>query len=156
MKRHGVLQGRYGQFGFSLLELLVVLGILAIGLALVAPSFNRARSALVVRTAAYELASHLRVARAAANTQSVQHVLVFDYAARRYWAEGVVAPRLLPQSILVDVVVPESEQIGRTSRIRFLPDGSASGGKVVLKDGKASWAVFVDWLSGDIRVLSGS
>jgi general secretion pathway protein H len=148
-------QGRKGEFGFSLLELLVVLGILALALVLVAPSFNRARSALAVRSAAYELANHLRATRAAANAQSVQRMLVFDQTARRYWAEGV-PPRVLPQSVRVGLVVPESEQVGRTARIRFLPDGSASGGKIVFQDGKAAWSVVVDWLSGDVRVVSGS
>ncbi len=148
-------RGRKGELGFSLLEVLVVLGILAVALALVAPSFNRARSALAVRGAAYELAAHLRATRAAANAQSIQKMLVFDQTTRRYWAEGV-PPRVLPQSVRVGLVVPESEQVGRTARIRFLPDGSASGGKIVLQDGKATWAVVVDWLSGDVRVLSGS
>jgi general secretion pathway protein H len=148
-------RGRKGEFGFSLLEVLVVLGILAVALTLVAPSFTRARSALAVRNAAYDLAAHLRAARAAANAQSIQKVLVFDQTTRKYWAEGV-APRVLPQSVRVGLVVPESEQVGRTARIRFLPDGSASGGKIVLQDGKATWAVVVDWLSGDVRVFSGS
>ncbi len=145
-----------GQSGFSLVELLVVLGIVAVGLALVAPSFNRVRSALVVRGAAYELAAHLRAARVAASSKSVPQVLVFDRAAGRYWGEGVVAPRMLPPSVVLDLLVPKSEQIGRTDRVRFLPDGSASGARIILKDGASSWAVLVDWLSGDVRVQSGS
>ena len=144
------------ELGFSLVELLVVLAILGVALALVAPSFNRARSALAVRSAAYELAAHLRSARAAASSQSVHRMLVFDHVNRRYWAEDVVPPRVLPQSIRVGLAVPDGELVGRTARIRFFPDGSASGGKIVLQDGKTTWAVVVDWLSGDVRVLSGS
>jgi general secretion pathway protein H len=144
------------QLGFSLLELLLVLGILAVALAVVAPSFNRARSTLTIRTAALELASHLRAARAAASAQSVQKVLVFDPVTRKYWTEGAVHPRTLSQSVQMSLIVPDSERIDRTVRIRFLPDGSASGGSIILQDGKAYWNVVVDWLSGDVRVLSGS
>jgi general secretion pathway protein H len=147
----------HGQAGFTLLELLVVLGILAVGLAFIAPSFDRARSALIVRSTAYELAGHLRAARAAAHAHSVEHVLIIDRAGRQYWANGVVARRSLPRSILMHLVVPESERIGPSGgRIRFLPDGSTSGARVVLKDGKTGAAVLVDWLSGDVRVRVGS
>lgn len=156
MTKAGPANQRSSQSGFSLLELLVALSILAVGLALVVPFFNRTRSALIVRGAAYEIAGQLRAARASANSKSVQRIMVFDLAARRYWGEGVVGSRVLPQSIAFDLAVPESEQSGRTGRIRFLPDGSASGGRVILRDGKESWVVLVDWLSGDVRVLAGS
>jgi general secretion pathway protein H len=145
-----------GQSGFSIVELLVVLAVMAIGLALAAAALNRARSALVVRGAAYELAGHLRSVRAAATRQSIQRAFVFERAAHRYWAEGIVAPRTLPPSVLLDLQVPESERIGRDGWVRFLPDGSASGARIVLKSGASSWAVLVDWLSGEVRVQPGS
>lgn len=147
---------RTGQLGFTLLELLVVLGILALGAALVVPAMNRARLGVMVHSTAYELAANLRTARAAAQAASAEHTLTLDLTRRQYWAEGVVAPRRLPQSIAVDLTVPESERVGATTgRIRFFPDGSSSGARLVLRDGRSTASVFVDWLDGDVRVRLG-
>lgn len=139
------------ELGFTLLELLVVLGLLALGLALVAPSLGGARSGLVVRSTAYELATNLRAARGAARATNVDHALTIDLAQRQYWAEGVVGPRPLPRGIVVEVTVPESERMARTAgRIRFFPDGSASGGRLVLQDKRSIAVIVVDWLNGDV------
>jgi general secretion pathway protein H len=65
---------------------------------------------------------------------------------------GVTAPRRLPDQIRVDLWVPESERAGTSGRVRFFPDGSASGARLMLQDGRSSMAVSVDWLNGDVRV----
>jgi general secretion pathway protein H len=142
-----------GQLGFTLLELMVVIGILALAVAIVAPSLNRARQGLMVRSAAYELAAGLRAARAAAQTGNRVQVVTLDLAGRRYWAEGVVGPRTLPASVAVELAVPDSERLGASAgRVRFFPDGSASGARVVLNDGRRAASVLVDWLNGDVRI----
>lgn len=142
-----------GQLGFTLLELMVVIGILALALAIVAPSLNRARLGLMVRSAAYELAAGLRAARAAAQAGNSEQVVTLDLARRRYWAEGVVAPRTFPANVAVELAVPESERLGASAgRVRFFPDGSASGARVVLSDGRQAASVLVDWLNGDVRI----
>ena len=144
------------QLGFTLMELLVVLGILALCLTLVVPALNRARLGVMVRSAAYELAAHLRSARAAARAVNVEHILTMDLAQRQYWAEGVVGRRQLPHGIAVDLTVPESERIrAGAGRVRFLPDGSSSGATFVLKDARSTASVLVDWLSGDVRIQLG-
>lgn len=148
-----VSQGRRAdQSGFTLIELLVVLGIMALALAIAAPSLHRARSGPVVRSAAYELAGALRSARAASQLGNVEHVLTIDVARRRYWAHGVAPVRQLPEQVLVDLWVPDSERVGGGGRVRFFPDGSASGARVVLQDHQTRTAVFVDWLDGSVRV----
>ncbi len=139
--------------GFTLLELLVVLGLLALALAIVAPSLGRARLGVMVRSTAYELAANLRASRAAARSTSIEHVLTIDLAQRLYWAEGVVGQRRLPHGVAVDVTVPQSERITASAgRIRFFPDGSASGARLVLHDGRSTTSIVVDWLTGDVRL----
>jgi general secretion pathway protein H len=145
-------RGESTQSGFTLIELLVVLGMLALALAVVAPSLHRARSGPVVRSAAHELAGTLRAVRAATQISNVEHVLTIDVAGRQYWAEGVAPRRQLPEQVHLDLWVPDSERIGTSGRVRFFPDGSASGARVVLQDAQSSTAVFVDWLNGDVRV----
>jgi general secretion pathway protein H len=145
-----------GQRGFTLVELVVALGIVALGLALAVPSFNRARAGLTLRNAAYALAANLRDARTAAQAGNVEHALVLDLGRRQYWVEGVVAPRGLPPALAVELTVPQSERLGEAAgRVRFLPDGASSGARIVLNDGKATASVSVDWLSGDVRVHLG-
>lgn len=142
-----------GRHGFTLLELLVVMGLLALALTIVAPSLNRLRLGVAVRSAAYELAAHLRSARAAARETNKERVLTIDVEGRRYWAEGIVAPRQLPQSVALDLTVPASERVGaNAARVRFFPDGSTSGARVVLDDGRSSATIRVDWLTGDVRL----
>jgi hypothetical protein len=36
--------------------------------------------------------------------------------------------------------------------MRFFPDGSASGGKIVLRESSRTATVFVNWLNGDVEV----
>jgi general secretion pathway protein H len=149
--------------GFTLLELMVVIGILALAAAIVAPSLGRARQGLAVRSTAYALAADLRAARAAAQATNMERVLTVDLAGRRYWAEGVVGERTLPSHVTVELAVPESERAGGeagpgsgSGRVRFFPDGSASGARVVLSDGRSAASVLVDWLNGDVRIELGS
>lgn len=138
--------------GFTLVELLVVLAVLALALAVVAPSLLRARAGPVARSAAFELAGTLRDVRAAAQTSNVERLITIDVARRQYWAEGATARRQLPDHIRLDLWVPESERLGGGGRVRFFPDGSASGARLELQDDKTRSTVSVDWLSGDVRV----
>ena len=49
--------------------------------------------------------------------------------------------------------LPAAERVSANAgRVRFFPDGSASGGKVVLREGGRIATVFVNWLNGDVQV----
>lgn len=142
------------QTGFTLVELLMVLAILAMALAIAAPSISRSRGQLVLRSTAYELAGHVRSTRAAAQVSNMEHALTIDPAQRSYWSQGVVAPRSL--AVDVRVMVPESERLGTVAgRIRFFPDGGTSGARIVLGDHSGTAVVLIDWLTGSVRVQWG-
>jgi general secretion pathway protein H len=144
---------RTGELGFTLLELIVALGIMALGLAVVFPYFNASRAGYQLRAAAYDVATQLRDARAAAQARNVDQAFIIDVGKRRTWIEGGALPRALSPRLAVDVEVPAAEQLGANLvRVRFFADGSASGGKLTLRDGVRRATVTVNWLTGEVRI----
>jgi general secretion pathway protein H len=61
--------------------------------------------------------------------------------------------RPLPRHFAMTLDIPTSEQVGANAgRVRFFPDGSASGGRIVLREGGRTATVSVSWLTGDVDV----
>ena len=140
--------------GFTLLELLVAISILALVLVVVAPLATRTRAGMELRSTAFDIASRLRNARAAAQTSNAEQALVIDVGVRQLWMEGQQAPRRpLPRRFGMDLDIPIAERVGANAgRMRFFPDGSASGGKVVLREAGRIATVSVNWINGDVQV----
>ena len=153
MTRRAETYWRQGEQGFTLLELILALGIMALGVAVVFPFFNASRAGYQLRAAAYEIASQLREARAAAQARNVDQAFMIDVGNRRMWIEGHDARRSLSARLAVDVEVPIAEQLAANLvRVRFFADGGASGGNFLLRDGGRQAIVTVNWLTGDVRV----
>ena len=153
MTRRPPGSARQHELGFTLLELIVALGIMALGVAVAFPFFDRSRSGYQLRAAAYDVATQLRDARAAAQARNADQAFMIDVGNRRTWIEGYAVRRPLPPGLAVDVEVPGAEQLAANLvRVRFFADGSASGGKLVLRDGARRATVTVNWLTGDVRV----
>jgi general secretion pathway protein H len=131
---------RHGQprddAGFTLIELIVALGIMALGVAVAFPYFQGTRAGYQLRASAYEIAGQLRDARATAQARNIDQAVILDVGNRRMWLDGSEVRRALSPRMIVDVEVPAAEQLAASVvRMRFFADGSASGGKVVLRDG---------------------
>src|SRR5262245_25397578 len=153
MMRPAPTSPRAGEQGFTLLELIVALGIMALGLAVVFPYFNASRAGYQLRAAAYDVATQLRDARAAAQARNLDQAFIIDVGNRRTWIEGGAAPRVLSPRLAVDVEVPGGEQLAADLvRVRFFADGSASGGKLTARDGARRATITVNWLTGDVRI----
>jgi general secretion pathway protein H len=146
-------RARRSEQGFTLFELIIALGIMVLGVALVLPLVNRSRAGYELRAAAYDIATQLRDVRAAAQMRSMDQAIIIDVGNRRIWMEGAETRKFLPAGVAVDVEVPVAEQLGdKTVRVRFFPDGSSSGGKLLLREGARQAAVTINWLNGDVRV----
>jgi general secretion pathway protein H len=142
----------WGQ-GFTLIELIVALGIMALGVSVALPYFQGTRAGQHLRASAYEIAGQLRAARATAQARNIDQAVILDVASRRMWLDGSETRRALPPRMAVDVEVPVAEQLAAdVVRVRFFADGSASGAKLVLRDGGRRATVSVNWLTGDVRV----
>jgi general secretion pathway protein H len=126
--------------GFSLLEMVVVLAILAMAAALIAPRAAAWRDDMRIEQAARDLATGLRAARAAAIHANREAVFVLDGVTGRYWSDVAPAPKALPKRVSAMDGVPRT--------IRFFPDGGTSGGTLRLSEANRIAVIQVDSLSG--------
>jgi general secretion pathway protein H len=142
--------GRVG--GFTLIELLVSLAILGLALTLIAgykPPWSRG---LGLQATAGELAAGLRLARSEAILSNRPVLFDLDLIGHRYRI-GTGTPRLLPADLSLELLTISGETLnGREGDIRFNPDGSSTGGRISLADGRRRIGVGVDWLTGRVSV----
>jgi general secretion pathway protein H len=133
--------------GFTLLELLIVLGILGLTVALAVPVFSRAMPGIELRTSARAVAAELRASRSHALTINDEVAVAVD-------VEGRTVGRLaLDPDIGVGLFTAAEEVTERgVGRIRFYPDGSSTGGRIRLVAGAGKYDVDVDWISGAVTV----
>jgi general secretion pathway protein H len=138
--------------GFSLIELLVVLAVMGFVLVLIVGYRAPWSSGLSLEGTAAELASNLRLARSQAIADNRAVAFALDLAGHRYRVGGN-PPRNLPPKLSVGLLTINGEQRSATfGDIRFNPDGSSTGGRIILADGGRRVAVGVDWLTGRVTV----
>ncbi len=139
--------------GFTLLELLVVISLLAMALAVVPPILTSATATAELKGAARELASALRHARSRAIARSQDTALTLNVRTRRYRVTGTQRQHTLPADVEFKVYGAASESPDEdTGGIRFFADGSSTGGRISLARGARTLAVEVDWLLGRVSI----
>lgn len=139
------------QAGFTLFELLIVLVILGAMLGLVVTHGPPRSQGLRTRAAAGALASALRSARATAIARANDVAVAIDAKRHRFAVDGGKAIPLDPE-MEISVLPPALPAPDGVRLIRFSPDGSATGGAVVLGAGRARLRVDVEWLTGKVAV----
>lgn len=138
--------------GFTLIELVVVLAILGLALALVTVKGAPVSPVTHARAAARELAAALRAVRAEALMSNQSEWFTIDVA-RRLYRSGQQAPQSLPSDLSFGLLTSDDEVIADSvGRLRFDPDGGASGGRITITGGGRVWWVGVDWLSGRVSM----
>jgi general secretion pathway protein H len=141
------------QRGFTLLELLVVLTIVAVVLVFVPGFLLRGQPGLDVDVAARALADALRQARSDAVLQNREQLFALDVEERLFRVGGQRAPVQIPRGIEITFQTARSEAISeKIGQIRFFPDGSATGGRIGLALDGQGVEVVVDWLTGLVSV----
>jgi general secretion pathway protein H len=135
--------------GFTLVELLVVMGIM--GLILTGVLAAKPKTAATrVAVAAREVAATLQLARTQAMASNAETVVRIDVERRQFGVAGSM--HALPRGMTVAMTVAETERIADSGGMRFYPDGQSSGGEIVLMlEGRAS-RIAVNWLTGEPRL----
>jgi type II secretion system protein H len=137
--------------GYTLVELLTVIAILALMTTVTSYYLFRRERPFGLQIAARELASCLRQAHAKAIATGQPVAVSVDLEKRRFACPGKTG-QFPPQSrILFRTVASESIR-ERTASIRFLSDGTATGGNIFLEERGQVWKVRVNWLSGEVRL----
>jgi general secretion pathway protein H len=163
--------------GYTLLELLVVLIIISLVSALVAPKLAGSLGSLNFKTASKKLSASLRYARSQATSEKITYGALLQMEKNRLLI--IADPPVQPES-LDEILSDEQEQIDRASLVYelpseikiekavsidgevatdglfcifFFPSGGSSGGRVELTNAKGRRSnITVDFITGSVKI----
>lgn len=144
--------------GFTLIELIVALSIAVLALGAAPMALGRMYDTMQYRSTVRDMLSELKATRLQAVRSGKPSVFTVDLDSRRFGAGSDPVHRI-PTKLKVRAIVADAEvdAQGRAG-IRFYPDGSATGGSIVLeRAGGGGVRLRVDWLLGRVsqEVLGG-
>ncbi|TMQ21761.1 MAG: prepilin-type N-terminal cleavage/methylation domain-containing protein [Candidatus Rokuibacteriota bacterium] len=137
--------------GFTLLELIVTMAIVAVVVGLTIPAVGRFTEGIRVRAEVAGFSALLRHARERAIVSQKPQAVVVDAAAHRISVRAggpdgeVRETRALPERLTVEATPPPA------LTVRFEPQGGSSGGDFRLASGAITYRVTVDALTGRVR-----
>lgn len=141
--------------GFTLLETLLVVALLALAAALAAAAVSGGFRGMELRSTAKEMAAQLRYTRARAIATGQPQRFIVDPGARTWTApngrDGEIPRRLSVEFTGAREVEPAEGQ----GAIQFFPDGAATGGRITLALDDAAWKIDVAWLTGEVTLSRG-
>ena len=143
--------------GFSLLEILLVLVLVAAASLLAMMAFSGGMRGMQLRSGAKDLAAQMRFTRAVAISSGMRQDFVIDPDARS-WRGANGRSGSLPDVEEVVFTGASTAQFAdiqgedTAGVIRFFPDGAATGGRVRLAVNGGGWNVDVAWLTGEVRL----
>jgi general secretion pathway protein H len=141
--------------GFTLIEVVCVLAIIALLAALVLPAIPRATPNARLEAYALEVAALLTADRNASIRRHLEVVTALDASAGAI-RSGAGAGRIqLPRDVAFDALLAdtcEGRKVGAT--IVFFPSGMSCGGTIQLRRGSVGFQVRVNWLTGGAEVVS--
>jgi general secretion pathway protein H len=147
-----ILRRNHNYSGFTLVELLVVMVIIALVMGLVGTSIARSISGAETRVAARKLTMALRYTRSQAILKKTETVFIVDSEARTYQAPNRALTQL-PEGMEVILTTARSELTSENAGgIRFFPDGGSTGGHVDLYVNGREYRVNVAWLTGEAKL----
>ena len=138
--------------GFTLIELMVVIMLIAAAYVLVPRYLFSGVSGADLKASSRDIAAGLRMARAEAVNTRRDTSLTLDMEKRTFTINGAQT-RKLPELLEMKLVTAQSEVVNQSqASIRFFPDGSSTGGRVTVASGERKYEVDVDWLTGRVTI----
>jgi general secretion pathway protein H len=144
--------GACGPRGFTLIELMVVIALMAMVAALLPFAYGRLHESAQYRDTVRAVLTDLRAARYQAMSEGREVRFAVNLAERRFGVEGG-PPHEAPEPLELRAEMAAEESVpGGELAIRFLPRGGASGGSVdVIRPSGSGVRLRVDWFTGRIE-----
>jgi general secretion pathway protein H len=148
---------RAHQGGFTLLEMVCVIAIVAMLAAVLLPLLPQHTSRSRLQAYALEMATLLKADRNAAIRRGADVSTLVD-ARSRAIRSGVTAQAIrVPDDVRFDALLPQTcRQRAALSTISFFADGMSCGGSIALTRLDAAYEIRVNWLTGRIEIVSRS
>jgi general secretion pathway protein H len=149
----GRVDPRQGEAGFTLIEVVCVIAIIAILTAILLPALPRGTSRARLESFAVEMASLLKADRNAAVRRGMQVVTDVDAKARilRSGFSGHVVR--VPNDVTFEATLAaRCNQRPAGSTIRFFASGMSCGGTIGVTRLGVGYQVRVNWLTGAVEV----
>ncbi len=140
------------QSGFTLIEVLVVIALIALIGTMTAVAMSGGLQGVRLRATSKDIASQLRFTRAQAIASGQPQRFVINPSGHVYAAPGKRNGRI-PQELRIAFYGARqaSAQAGEGA-IVFYPDGASTGGSVELSAKQAVRRITVAWLTGEVRL----
>lgn len=146
-----------GQTGFSLLEMVCAMALIAILAAVLLPIAPRNTSRARLQAYALETATLLKSDRNAAIRAGADVSTLVD-APSRAIRSGVTSQTIrIPDDVRFDALLPRTcQQRAVLSTISFFADGMSCGGAITLARLDMAYEIRVNWLTGRIEIVPRS
>ena len=141
--------------GFTLLEMVCVIALVAMIAAILLPFVPRQTSRARLQAYALEAASLLKSDRNAAIRRGADVATLVDAPSRaiRSGASGKLVR--IPDDVRFEALLPQTcRQRAALSTISFFADGMSCGGAIALSRLDSSYQIHVNWLTGRIEIVS--
>ncbi len=140
--------------GFTLLEVLLVLAIMAALAAVLLPQVMSGKDHYQLTRNVRDVASAMRMTRALAIKAQADKAIQFNVDNKTFQIDGEKT-REIDEEINLEVLTADSEisEDGSRAGVRFYADGASTGGRVTLTLGDDKRAIDVVWMTGQINIL---
>jgi general secretion pathway protein H len=143
-----------GQRGFTLLEMVCVLAIIALLAAVLLPFIPRETSRSRLQAYALQTAALLKNDRDAAITRRTSVATLVDAQARAIRSGASRSAIRIPDDVHFAALLPQTcRQRAALSSISFFANGTSCGGSIALTRFDTGYEIRVNWLTGRIEVI---
>jgi general secretion pathway protein H len=143
-----------GEDGFTLLEVVCVIAIVALIAAMTMPMLPRTTSRSRLESYAIEMAALLKADRNAAIRRQSETITQVDAASRFVHSAATGRTVQIPSDVAFDALLSaRCAQRPAGSAVHFFPSGMSCGGVIALTRPGTGFEVRVNWLTGGVDIV---